>query len=139
MHIERQALPGAPGRFDDGIERDRHAYTGMQFGWMQKFFLRFEAQVGRIVLLALGGALAGDFGAKHPIPRIGTHDQRRVDLARRDAAAGVAYQRLLQHTDAGQNRDRRIGANGTRDFTGRVAVTPTSFGNRDALDAGKRV
>ena len=58
-------------------------------------------------------------------------------VAVRYPLAGLADQCLLEHTHAGQSRDRAVGTNGRGNFAGRVSVGPPSSRHGDKLGTRK--
>ena len=53
---------------------------------------------------------------------------------RSDAVAGACNQRLLQHADRGQHRDRGVRADQTRNIACRVGVGSAPFWHQDAIE-----
>jgi hypothetical protein len=137
MRVDRQTIFCTPGRLNNGIQRHWHAQACVQLGGVQELFYSFEVHVGYVVLLAFPGMLADLFGAGNTVACIRSDDERRINLAFRDPAAGIAHQGLLQDADAGQYSGGCISADSAGDFPSRIAVSPAAFGHSNVLNAAQ--
>ena len=140
MRCEREPFGMSQRALEHGVVADRHAQPARPLELRPERIVGAPEMGGRNVALdRVGERRPREPGAQAPVSGVPARHQRHVRLARRDRAAGIGQQGLLEDAELGHDggRARRPEALG-HDPT-RIRIQPEPARNGHAVDPGEQL